>query len=62
MLLLCFDPPSFCCFSRNLAPLLRSESFRAHFRSLFPTLFAALAAHLLHDFGNKIGIHKIGFY
>ena len=48
--LLCFRPSSLCCFSRNLAPLLGSEGFRPYLRSLFPTFFAALAAHLLHDF------------
>ncbi len=59
MLFLCFDPPSLCCFSRNLAPLLRSEGFRPHFRSFFPAFFAAFAAHLLHDFRNQIGIHDL---
>jgi len=30
-----------------------------HFRSLFPALFSAFAAHLLHDFRNQIGIHGL---
>lgn len=59
MLFVCFRPPSLCGFSRNLTPLLRSEDFRPHFRSLFPALFPALAAHLLHDFRNQIGIHVL---
>jgi len=59
LLFLCFDPPSLCCFSRDLAPLLRSEGFGPHFRSLFPALFAAFAAHFLHDFRNEIGIHEL---
>ncbi len=59
MLFPSFGPPSFCCLSCNLAPLLWSECFRPHFRSLFPALFAAFAAHLLHDFRNQIGIHEL---
>jgi hypothetical protein len=57
--LLRFGPPSLCCFPRNLAPLLRSECVRPHSRSLFPALFAAFAAHFLHDFRNQLGIHGL---
>src|ERR1700676_3446668 len=56
--LFCFHPPSLCCFSSDLAPLLRSEGLCALLRSLFPALFATFTTHFLHDFRNHVRIHE----
>jgi hypothetical protein len=58
-LFLSFGPSSLRRLSCNLTPSLRSEGFGPHLRSLLPTLFAALAAHLLHDVRNQSWIHEL---